>query len=235
MPNYGLDPSQRDSKPWKLPGSVLAPGKVITDPVHGDIFLTKLEVAVIDSGPFQRLRRIRQLGNTHLVYPGAVHTRFSHSLGALKVAQTLLEVVWDQSGELHGVRDDLFAEWKDENQDKPDVAQWAKVVVLARLGALLHDLCHVPAGHTVEDDLGILEPHDKNEGRFNALWHDLCADVPRRLKQFHVSKEDRKAVRENLLDSKGELRACQRVWDEGSFPPFSLPGARGAHLASAWR
>jgi HD superfamily phosphohydrolase len=78
MPNYGLDRDQRGCKPWRLPKSVLVPGKVITDPVHGDIFLTKLEIAMVDSRAFQRLRRIRQLGNTHLVYPGAVHTRFSH-------------------------------------------------------------------------------------------------------------------------------------------------------------
>jgi hypothetical protein len=205
MPNYGLDPSQRDYEPWGLPGSVLSPGKVITDPVHGDIFLTKLEVAVIDSRPFQRLRGIRQLGNTHLVYPGAVHTRFSHCLGALKVAQTLLEVVWDQSGELHGVEDDLFSEWREKNQGNPDFQQWAKVVVLARLGALLHDLCHVPAGHTVEDDLEILEPHDRNESRFKALWADLSVDVPSRLKQLGVRKGDRKAVGEALLDSQGSL------------------------------
>jgi HD superfamily phosphohydrolase len=53
-----------------------------------------LEVAVVDSRPFQRLRRVRQLGMTHLVYPGAVHTRFSHSLGAVRVAQLLLDTVW---------------------------------------------------------------------------------------------------------------------------------------------
>lgn len=192
--------------PWDLPVSVLEPGKVITDPVHGDIHVTRLELAILDSRPFQRLRRIRQLGNTHLVYPGAVHSRFSHSLGALSVVQGLLDVIWKQSKELHGVTDDLFAEWRKSNNDKPDLHQWDQVRVLARLGALLHDLCHVPAGHTVEDDLGILEAHDKNEERFDVLWQQLSEDVPRRLRQIKgVSEEDVVAVGPSLLDAKGSL------------------------------
>lgn len=191
--------------PWELPASVLEPGKVITDPVHGDIRVTRLELAIIDSRPFQRLRRIRQLGNTHLVYPGAVHTRFSHSLGALSVVEDLLEIIWKQSEELHGVADDLFAEWRKANGGEPDLHQWEQVTILARLGALLHDLCHVPAGHTVEDDLGILESHDKNEERFDVLWGQLREDVPGRLEQLGVSEGDRAAVGRSLLDTAGEL------------------------------
>jgi HD superfamily phosphohydrolase len=206
MSEYGLTPELRNKEPWGLPSSVLQPGKVITDPVHGDIYLTRLEVAVIDAGPFQRLRRIRQLGNAHLVYPGAIHSRFSHSLGAMKVADGLLDTIWTQSGGLHGVNDDLFAEWKRDNGDQPDLGQWAKVVILARLGALLHDLCHVPAGHTVEDDLGVLEPHDENVERFEALWSEVAGEVPVRLEQLGVEeKGDQDAVRVALLDSGGAL------------------------------
>lgn len=206
MPNYGLDPTARSHSPWSLPAAVLAPGKVITDPVHGDIHLTRLEIAIVDSRPFQRLRRVLQLGNTHLVYPGAVHTRFSHSLGALRMAQVLLDVIWNQSGELHGVREDLFAEWCKENGNEPDLERWGEAITLARLGALLHDLCHVPAGHTVEDDLKALEAHDANEVRFTALWTMLRRDVLRRLGQFKgVAKSDCDAVDVNLLDPGARL------------------------------
>lgn len=204
MPNYGLDHGQRACEPWGLPRSVLEPGKVITDPVHGDIYLSRLEIAVIDSRPFQRLRRIRQLGNTHLVYPGAVHTRFSHCLGTLKVAQSLLDIVWNQSSELNGVDDDLFAEWRREKTTEGVVREWAKATVLARLGALLHDLCHVPAGHTVEDDLGVLDAHDKNVTRFRELWGQLRDDVPERLNQLDEGI-DCAEVHAALLDSEGPL------------------------------
>ncbi len=53
----------------------------IRDPVHGFISLNKWEHDIINHWVFQRLRRIRQLGLTDLVYPGAMHTRFEHSLG----------------------------------------------------------------------------------------------------------------------------------------------------------
>jgi HD superfamily phosphohydrolase len=85
-------------------------GKVITDPVHGDIVLMPIEMRIVDSPPFQRLRRVRQLGTTHLVYPGASHSRFSHSLGALKAVQALLDAVLSQRLGLHSTPD-LVTQW----------------------------------------------------------------------------------------------------------------------------
>src|SRR4051812_29882706 len=96
MPQWGLTTEMRRSRPWKLPDWWLAPDKVITDPIHGDIYTTRLEQAIIDTPPFQRLRRVRQLGTTHLVYPAALHNRFSHSLGALRVVQDLLDRALEQ-------------------------------------------------------------------------------------------------------------------------------------------
>jgi HD superfamily phosphohydrolase len=207
MSNYGLDRTQVKSEPWGLHESVLAPGKVITDPVHGDIYLTKLEIAIVDSRSFQRLRRIKQLGNAHLVYPGAVHTRFSHSLGALRVAQGLLDIVWHQSAELNGVKEDLFAEWRKGETEAEEGAdkEWAKATVLARLGALLHDLCHLPAGHTVEDDLRVLVPHDENTNRFDALWGRMATDVEQRLRQLGAGRGWR-SVRGALFTPAAGLR-----------------------------
>ena len=66
---------------------------VLRDPVHGDIELTREEIAVIDTPEFQRLRGIKQLGTAYLVFPGAVHTRFEHSIGTLHMAGRMLEAV----------------------------------------------------------------------------------------------------------------------------------------------
>ena len=178
LPEWGLTRAQIEAGPWELAPDVLRPLKKITDPIHGEIYLTALEVAVLDSKPMQRLRRVRQLGTTHLVYPGATHTRFSHSLGALRVAQDLMDVALAQGLGPHPV-EDLFREWQSKFPRKYE-RMVGEATVLARLGALLHDLGHVPFGHTLEEDLGILQRHDENEPRFEGLWHDVLSDLQER-------------------------------------------------------
>ena len=70
----------------------------IRDPLHDLIEFNDLELEatlweVVQSRPFQRLRRIKQLGFTDLVYPGACHSRFAHSLGVFHTARQLMQVV----------------------------------------------------------------------------------------------------------------------------------------------
>ena len=228
MPEWGLPEEMRTAKPWRLPREVLEPGKIITDPIHGDVYLTRLEQAIVDSPPMQRLRRVRQLGMTHLVYPAATHNRFSHSLGALRVVQDLLDVSLNQRVGRHG-RPDLFEQWReklgigvvgsggggDGFEPLRTYFKWVgEAIVLARLGALLHDLCHVPFGHSVEDDLLILEPHDENADRFRRLWGQVAEQkVPpgklrvgdlikgrllRELRPLILSKERRRTKQEAL-------------------------------------
>lgn len=170
MPEWGLTEGQRQRRPWGFTSEQLAPSKVVTDPVHGDVFLTELEVDLVDSRPMQRLRRVRQLGTAHLVYPQATHSRFTHSLGTLRAAQDLIDgLLRNREGPRRP--SSLLDEWELEKELE---LRLAEATVLARLGALLHDICHVPLGHTVEDDLRVLVPHDRNRARFRALW----AQVP---------------------------------------------------------
>lgn len=110
---------------------------LVRDPVHGDLFLTPIETRVIDSREFQRLRNIKQLGTAHLVYPGCVHTRFDHSLGALAVASRMLDQL-ARTG----------------HQIDPQEAQ------IVRLAILVHDVTHIPYGHTFEDERQIFPRHD---------------------------------------------------------------------------
>lgn len=103
--------------------------KIINDPVY-DGFLTVEDDIVFDvlSHPyFQRLRRIKQLGFTCLVYPGAVHTRFSHMLGALNLMNRALDVLAVKGVEMTH-----------------------EEVLGARLAILLHDIGHGPFSHTSE-------------------------------------------------------------------------------------
>lgn len=186
MPKWGLTAEQIEAEPWGIPADLLRPAKTITDPVHGDVHVNHLESMFLDSPPMQRLRRVRQLGTAHLVYPGATHTRFSHALGAVRAAQDLLDAVIDSR---RGPRphDDLLAEWDDQIGPEESVSEFdrrlAEVTVLARVGALLHDLCHVPFGHTIEDDLTILKPHDENSERFRRLWGQLQEPLAKALRR----------------------------------------------------
>lgn len=196
MPNWGLTENQVDSHPWGLDPAMLAPAKTITDQVHGDVYLNRLEALLADSPPMQRLRRVRQLGNTHLVYPCATHTRFSHALGTMRAAQDLLDAISNNRTGPHHTGG-LLDEWYLQGVLDPELA---KATVLARLGALLHDLCHVPLGHTIEDDLKVLVPHDGNAARFERLWGELNGeareaieqgqdDLMRELRMLILSKE----------------------------------------------
>lgn len=169
MPRWAFTKTMRDTRPFGLPSAQLEAGKVFTDPVHGDVRLTEFEMKLVNSRPFQRLRRVRQLGNAQLVYYGASQTRFSHSLGAVQAVQDLLDLAVDQGEGPHGLPD-LIEQWRDDGTFDRNLA---RATILARLGALLHDICHIPFGHSIEDEMGILEPHDDNEARLERLWGEF--------------------------------------------------------------
>lgn len=101
----------------------------VKDPVHGYIYLNELERRVVDSPPFQRLRRISQLAGADLTYPGATHTRFLHSLGVMHLAGLAAERFRDRG---YLTQDD---------------------VQLTRLAGLLHDLGHGPFSHVYDEVL----------------------------------------------------------------------------------
>lgn len=108
----------------------------VSDPIHGTIEVSNLEAAVIDSRPFQRLRKVKQLGNVHLVFPGAVHNRFGHSLGVMHVAGKMFDALFKNAGT--------------EALHNNDVKQ---LRILVRLAGLLHDVGHGPFSHTFESCL----------------------------------------------------------------------------------
>ncbi len=115
--------------------------KIIRDAVHGDMaFDPVTEMAVIDTRELQRMRGIKQLGTASLVYPTAVHTRFDHSLGTACVAKRMIAGLRDR-----GVRI--------ERED-------AELVSIA---SLVHDVTHIPFGHTFEDERRLFERHDTPE------------------------------------------------------------------------
>lgn len=105
--------------------------KLFNDPVHGFVSVPKgLVLELIETPEFQRLRRIRQLGLGFLVFPGAVHTRFEHALGAMALMQEALGTLRDKGTVM--TTDEIEG---------------------ALVAALLHDVGHGPFSHTLERDL----------------------------------------------------------------------------------
>lgn len=127
--------------------------RVIRDPVHGDIHVWPEELRLLDTAQLQRLRGVRQLGTAYLVFPGAQHTRFEHSLGTLHMSARLIEAV-----ERSRVR---------APAERIGIAQ--EEARILRAAALVHDVTHIPFGHNIEDQSGILERHDAPERFLAAL------------------------------------------------------------------
>jgi HD superfamily phosphohydrolase len=117
----------------------------IRDPIHGFIRLDSLERKALDSRPFQRLRHIHQLAMAYLVYPGATHRRFEHSLGVMDLAGRIYDIVTDPANILDDAARDLVPE-----HGKFDHQYWRRVV---RMAALCHDVGHLPFSHAAEDML----------------------------------------------------------------------------------
>ncbi|MGI6465125.1 HD domain-containing protein [Methanobacterium sp.] len=105
--------------------------KFVRDSVHGDLQLDEFEVKLVDTPEIQRLRRIKQLGFTYLVYPGANHSRFEHSIGTMYLASRLAR----------------HLELDDETHS------------LIRCCAIIHDAGHGPFSHVSEG--GIAYSHEE--------------------------------------------------------------------------
>ncbi|HEX5625223.1 MAG TPA: HD domain-containing protein [Saprospiraceae bacterium] len=105
--------------------------KIFNDPIYGFIMVPDgILMKLIDHPWFQRLRRIKQLGLSHFVYPGAVHTRFHHALGAFHLMTKALDI--------------LRFKGQDIRQEEYEAAQ---------IAALLHDIGHGPFSHVLEHSL----------------------------------------------------------------------------------
>ncbi|MFI5421489.1 MAG: HD domain-containing protein [Nitrososphaerales archaeon] len=107
-------------------------------PVHGFIALNTWEKEIVSHPAFQRLRRVRQLAWTDQVYPGAMHTRFEHSLGVMHTATLLYSAIRHASSEV--LKEELGYKEEGLNRD----------LQLVRLAALLHDVGHAPFSHASE-------------------------------------------------------------------------------------
>lgn len=136
-------------------------------PIHDYVWLTEEEIRVVDHPAFQRLGDIYQLGQVRLVYRGATHRRYEHSLGTVQVAQMIIDSINRNSNSVRAASES--GDWMlDDPLTEEEIA-------FTRLGALTHDIGHLAAGHTLEDELGLLPKHDSDARLLLILdkeeWH----------------------------------------------------------------
>jgi len=155
--------------------------KIIIDPVHGDIGLSKLETELIDTPTFQRLKGIKQLGFAHTVYPSARHTRFEHSLGVMHIMGRILESL--RSKDKSYVSEDDFRK--------------------LRIAALLHDIGHYPYSHLMERiDWDSAQKYISKKGQSEGGETSLPKEYPKHDKLGEIVITKRKDIKEKLERNK---------------------------------
>ncbi len=152
--------------------------KILNDPVYGFVTVPYgIIYELIEHPYFQRLRRIKQVSLTHYVYPGALHTRFHHALGAFHLMQQAIEVLLGKDVDI-----------------TPEEAEAAGIAIL------LHDIGHGPFSHTLEhtliqvhhEELSLLFMERLNElfdGRLSMAIRIFKDDYPKRFLHQLVSSQ----------------------------------------------
>ncbi|XP_048051510.1 deoxynucleoside triphosphate triphosphohydrolase SAMHD1-like [Megalobrama amblycephala] len=157
--------------------------KIFNDPIHGQIELHPLLVKIIDTPQFQRLRHLKQLGSKFLVYPGATHTRFEHSIGVAYLAGCLLKSLRDNQPELNITKQDALC---------------------VQIAGLCHDLGHGPFSHLF-DGMFIPEvrPNDKweHEDASVKMFHYMRSKngLDKVMKEYDLNLDDDIPFTEELI------------------------------------
>lgn len=161
--------------------------EILRDPVWNNIRVDELTLDLVDTDVFQRLRYVRQLGWTYLVYPGATHTRFEHALGTHHLSRRTLALLC-------------------EAEDATSISDDEQAVV--RSAALLHDVGHYPFSHALEE-IGALHHEDVarpliTEGAVARLLRSrLGDDAPVRV--FELIRGQSKSALQGLISGSLDL------------------------------
>ncbi len=158
--------------------------KLIMDPVHGGIPLYRHEIRVIDHPLFQRLRNICQNDILSLVFPGATHSRFLHSIGVMHVGTRMFRSMIDAY-----LRERKLNQQSDLSFEQLDAIDYLAKMV--RLGCLLHDSGHSSFSHQFTQARRINELMARSN-RFQDLWQNAdyqqyYRQIPAELEHEHYS------------------------------------------------
>ncbi|MCW0217155.1 MAG: HD domain-containing protein [Prosthecobacter sp.] len=143
-------------------------------PIHGFVKFYEEELLVINHPAFQRLGLINQLGLTYFVYRGATHKRMEHALGVTHIADQICASINENHGQLKAKKTDM------QNACGLGAPISNNERRFIRLAALVHDIGHLPSGHTLEDEICLVEKHDARKRLKLVLekknWHSQNQD-----------------------------------------------------------
>lgn len=166
--------------------------KEIRVPLYGMVQLTDLEWEIVNSGPFQRLRRIKQLAFSDFIYPGAVHTRFEHSLGVMHLATQ----AFDRITAKRSVGELLLSDGGLGYDQRGTTLERARRMV--RLGALTHDLGHLPFSHAAE---GVLPTQDgRKPYKHEAYSYAIIRHYLQGIMESHRENQDLVITSDEIAD-----------------------------------
>jgi uncharacterized protein len=181
----------------------------MADPVHGLIqfdrtnLTHRLLLEVINSFPFQRLRRIRQMGLAEFVFPGATHTRFMHCIGATWLT---IQAIEHLKQDPHGA--DIL------NQPIGDTGIKTDMTLL--MAVLLHDIGHPPLSHTLEYALALDKADALHDAYWNQeiieadadlkrIWDNAAPTMPQAIQQFMGGGDSKKHFLADLVSSQLDM------------------------------
>lgn len=129
---------------------------ILKDPLYGFISINEPYASIIECEQFQRLRNIKQLGLSYLIYPSSNHSRFEHSIGAFYLAQRIIERI------------------SAENTSQTKKIPYGKEFMMA---ALLHDIGHYPFSHAVERSIGLVNGASHEQQTINIIRQSTISEI----------------------------------------------------------
>ena len=160
--------------------------KVIYDVIHGYVKISDLCLKIIDTPEFQRLRNLKQLGLTYLIFPSANHTRFEHSLGVSYLAGEML---------------------KHLKNKQPELEITEREIELIKIAGLWHDLGHGPFSHFFDNFFLKLIECDVEGQKIRVSLREAVSEDP--FKFFDNYTRKQKIVNSH---ARGQLEAIEKLY-----------------------
>jgi hypothetical protein len=134
---------------------------ILKDPLYGFISIDEPYKSIIETEEFQRLRNIKQLGLSYLIYPSSNHSRFEHSIGAFYLAQKVIEKI------------------SAEKVIRSEKIPYAKEFIMA---ALIHDIGHYPFSHAVESSIRLVNGSSHEQQTIHIIRHTSITGIIKKAK-----------------------------------------------------